>query len=85
MPFWRCTSTDEWLKLNLDSTYFLLGKYHRWAYLSREAIYVFWRHDNLKVLHSIDLCLRPISLGKFILDKTFKLLSAWELVPFPSS
>lgn len=54
MPFWRCTSMDEWLKLNLDSTYFLFGKYHGWAYLSREAIYVFWRHDNLKVLHSID-------------------------------
>lgn len=80
---WNCKEVDDWLKVNLVDSCKPFSKYNGWHYIFREVIHAFWPYRNLELYDSIELCLPPFLLAKFLLENTFKLLYAWESKAYP--
>lgn len=73
--FWKCDSMDDWSKLKINSKNILFGKYHGWSYIFLEKSFIHERYCRTEP------SLKAILLAMFISEKTFKLISAWDLDP----
>lgn len=75
--FWDCNSLEHWLDFNLSRPRDSLVCIPRWSYIFREAVHSVWRSRNPEIFQDRETCPRPVIFAKLILERVFKLLSAW--------